>query len=160
MWSTAKDRIIADQHHEITALRGEVLRWREGRDEINRELGGLRTQNVQLNRDNSQLAHQLELVIVQLAVANDERVALLRQMGVAVQHAAQFAVAAPGTMPKATTPLWEGTPLEDEDEKKQTVAALESSAAASLFEDPGDELAAALGRSHSESGEVEYAGGR
>lgn len=122
------------------------------------ELGGLRTMNVQLHRDNSQLAHQLELVIVQLAVANDERVALLRARGVAVLDTPQFEVARPGEAPKATPAAWVGRPLEDEaeEEKARTVSAMESSAAASLFDDPGDAAAAVLGRAHNELGEVEY----
>lgn len=123
------------------------------------ELGGLRTQNVQLHRDNSQMAHQLELVIVQLAVANDERVALLRSRGVPVLDTPQFDVARPGEPPQASPAAWAGRPLGDDDEEKlATVAALESSAAASLFEDPGDDIAEQLGRRHNDMGEVEHLG--
>ncbi len=126
------------------------------------ELGGLRTINVQLHRDNSQLAHQLELVIVQLAVANDERVALLRSRGVPVADTPQFFVAPNGDAPRPVAPAWVGRPLDDadEEEKARTVASMESSAAASLFDDPGDEAAAVLGRAHNELGEVEYLKGQ
>lgn len=150
----------AREWDDIRAER-KTLQDRIGAAEL--ELGGLRTINVQLHRDNSQLAHQLELVIVQLAVANDERVALLRARGVDVHNSPQYEVSRPtGEAPKAVTSAWVGRPLDDEveEEKARTVAAMESSAAASLFDDPGDAAAAVLGRAHNELGEVEYLKGQ
>lgn len=159
MWINRRD--WHEQQRELVRLREEILRWRDSRDELNRELGGLRTQNVQLHRDNAQLAHQMELVIVQLAVANDERVALLRSRGVPVSDTPTFHVEHPGAKPaEAAKPIWNGVGLDDEDEQRKTLAALESGAAASLFEDPGDDVAEALGRRHNEFGEVEHLHGR
>lgn len=156
MWNRAKDRIIAEQHREITRLREEILRWRSDRDKTNQELGGLRTQNVDLHKDNVRLASHLELVIVQLAAANDERVALLRARGVAVPDAPQVDVARPGETPVPPSPQVWGTPLAEEQEAASTIAAVEAGSNMSLFEDPGDGAAAVLGRKHNEFGEVEY----
>ena len=161
-WSNGhgKDRLIAEQHAEMTRLREDILRWRHGRDEINRELGGLRTQNIQLHRDNARMAHELEMVLVQFAAANDERVALLRSRGVPVNDPPQMSVEKPaGTLPAAPPPIW-GTPMDDERDGIKTIAAIEAASNASLFEDPGDAVAEQLGRRHSEFGEVEYVQGR
>lgn len=148
----------AREWDDIRAERKRLQEAVAGRDV---ELGGLRAQNVQLHRDNSMLAHQMELVIVQLAVANDERTALLRARGVSASDTPTFHVEHPaGTMPVAAAPAWHGTPVADEDEALKTLAAVEASAAASLFDDPGDAYAEAMGRRHNEFGEVEHIQGR
>ena len=143
-------------------IKAERKRLQDAASAAERELGGLRTQNIQLHRDNSQLAHQMELVIVQLAIANDERVALLRARGVGVQDTPAFHVERPGERPApGATPLWNGTPIADETaEADRMLAAVADGAAASLFDDPGDDVAAKLGRRHNEFGEVEFIHGR
>lgn len=160
MFNFNSSRIISEQHDEIARLRAEILRWRDGRDQVHQELGGLRSQNVQLHRDNSRLAHEIEMVLVQLAVANDERVALLRSRGVPVNDPPTMTFHAPdGSIPRPVEPAW-GTPLEDEHEKANVMASVEAASNASLFEDPGDMIAETLGRQHNEFGEVEFHQGR
>lgn len=153
--------MIVMSAREWDDLKAERKRMQDAVAERDLELGGLRTQNIQLHRDNSMLAHQMELVIVQLAVANDERVALLRARGVAAPESPSFHVEHPaGDMPKPASPIWHGISVDDEDEARKTLADLEASSAASLFDDPGDDVAGKLGRRHNEFGEVEHIQGR
>ena len=149
--------MIVMSAREWDDIKAERKRLQDGIAARDLELGGLRAQNVQLHRENSSLAHQMELVIVQLAVANDERTALLRARGVAANDMPTFHVEHPAPLSTAVpTQAWHGTPMDDEAEAAKTLAAVDASAAASLFDDPGDEVAAALGRRHNEFGEVEH----
>ena len=153
--------MIVMSAREWDDIKAERKRLQDGIAARDLELGGLRSQNVQLHRDNSMLAHQMELVIVQLAVANDERTALLRARGIAANDTPTFHVEHPGgTMPVGAKPAWHGTPIDEEVEAARTLSAIDAAAAASLFDDPGDDVAAALGRRHNEFGEVEHIQGR
>lgn len=162
MWKwISQSQLVEARDREIVSLREQLDDTRAGADLAQRELGALRAENVMLQRDNARLANQMEMLIIQLATSNDERVALLRERGARVADPPSMSVEQPG--PSATPrPAFVGRPLEDADEEERlrTLAAMESSSAASLFDDPGDTVAEALGRRHNEFGEVEHVQGR